>query len=73
MQETKFALRRKKIGCVFIGLSLFFIFGIVAAVANMILNFSFSTVLGSLAILLVCGGLGYFLDRKSTRLNSSHT
>jgi len=61
MQETKFALRKKKIGCVFIGLSLFFIFGIVAAVANMILNFSFSTVLGSLAILLVCGGLGYFL------------
>ena len=40
MQETKILLRKKKIGCTFIGLSIFFILGIVVAIANLILNFS---------------------------------
>lgn len=69
MRETKFVLRKKKIGCVFIGLSLFFIFGVVVAVANTILNFSFNSVLVGLMILLVCGGLGYILVLTSVLNN----
>jgi hypothetical protein len=61
MQETKILLRKKKIGCTFIGLSIFFILGIVVAIANLILNFSFGSAFAVLIIILFCGGMGYFL------------
>jgi len=61
MQETKILLRKKKIGCTFVGLYIFFILGIVVAIANLILNLSFGSAFAVLMIILFCGGMGYFL------------
>ena len=61
MQETKFVLPKKKIGCVFIGLMIFFLAGIIVSIANLIGNFSFSSVIAAFMIIAVCAGLGYFL------------
>jgi len=61
MQETRILLRKKKMGCLFIGMMLFFIAGIIVGIANVVGNFSFGTVFTALLIIAVCGGLGYFL------------
>lgn len=61
MQEIKFVLPKKKIGCVFVGLMIFFLAGIIVSIANLIGNFSFASVISAFMIIAVCGGLGYFL------------
>jgi hypothetical protein len=61
MQATKLLLRKKKMGCVFFGLMLFFLAMIVVAIANLITNFSFGSVIAAIFFFLIAGGLGYFL------------
>jgi hypothetical protein len=61
MEDVTFVCHKKKIGCTLVGLMIFFVFGVVAAIANMIANFSFASVVAGLVMIVVCGGLGYFV------------
>ncbi len=61
MQETRILLRKKKMGCVFFGLMLFFVAGIIVSIANVVGNFSFGSAISAFMIIAVCGGLGFFL------------
>lgn len=61
MPETRFPIKKQKTSCMIYPALLFCIGGVVVAIANMVLNFSFASVVGGLLLGFVLGYLAYFI------------